>query len=75
MFFRRVFPVAACAITLAAMPIVFRKSVGALASAEGLRRLGEAVTLLDSLRSAGDDTSPLMSLLPTGGSAPRNLSP
>jgi hypothetical protein len=72
---RKAVSVAACLITLTAMPILFRKSVGALASAEGLRQLGEAVTLLDSLRSAGIDASPLMILLPAGGNTSPQPSP
>lgn len=65
-FPRKVLPVAVVLFVLAAMPVVFRNSVGALASSAGLRRLGETVVLLDSLRAAGQDGCPPMVLLRAG---------
>jgi|GEM_PF-4939019 len=75
MSLRKTLPIAACGILLAAMPMMFRRPVGALASAEGLRRLGEAVALLDSLHSEGHDGTPLMIILQSCGSDSSNPNP
>jgi len=62
----RLIPVAACIALLAAMPVVFRRSVGALATSAGLSELGDTVALLDSLRSEGWVGAPPLIVLRAG---------
>ena len=50
-------------LVLLSMPLLFRYPTGELSSSEGLTRLGEAVTLVDSLVSEGPPGSPLMRLI------------
>ena len=56
-------PVAISLLVILSMPLLFRDPTGELSSSEGLIRLGEAVSLVDSLGAESSEGSPLMRLL------------